>query len=41
MAVCKQQQELIANLTTRIEQLEADHASAMNNMEDDNGSSTY
>ena len=41
MAVCKQQQQLIENLTTRIEQLEADHASAMNNMEDDNGSSTY
>ena len=39
--VCKQQQQLIENLTTRIEQLEADHASAMNNMEDDNGSSTY
>ena len=33
--------DLINNLTTRIEQLEADHASAMNNMEDDNGSSTY
>ena len=33
--------DLIDNLTTRIEQLEADHASAMNNMEDDNGSSTY
>jgi hypothetical protein len=39
--VCKEQQELIESLTTRIEQLEADHASAMNNMEDDNGSSTY
>ena len=39
--VCKEQQALIENLTTRIEQLEADHASAMNNMEDDNGSSTY
>ena len=32
--VCKEQQQLIENLTTRIEQLEADHASAMNNMED-------
>ena len=31
----------VANLITRIEQLEADHASAMNNMEDSNGSSTY
>ena len=40
-AVCKQQQQLIENLTTRIEQLEADHASAMNNMEDENGSSAY
>ena len=39
--VCKQQQELIENLTTRIEQLEADHASAMNNMGDTDGSSTY
>ena len=39
--VCKEQQQLIENLTTRIEQLEADHASAMNNMENDNGSSTY
>ena len=39
--VCKEQQQLIENLTTRIEQLEADHASAMNNMEDNNGSSTY
>ena len=33
--------DLIENLTTRIEQLEADHASAMNNMEDENGSSAY
>lgn len=41
MEVCKQQQQLIENLTTRIEQLEADHASAMNNMEDENGSSAY
>ena len=41
VAVCKQQQALIENLTTRIEQLEADHASAMNNMEDENGSSAY
>ena len=41
IGVCQKQQELIENLTTRIEQLEADHASAMNNMEDDNGSSTY
>ena len=41
IGVCQRQQELIENLTTRIEQLEADHASAMNNMEDDNGSSTY
>ena len=41
IGVCQKQQELIESLTTRIEQLEADHASAMNNMEDDNGSSTY
>ena len=41
IGVCKEQQALIESLTTRIEQLEADHASAMNNMEDENGSSAY
>ena len=36
-AVCKKQQELIENLSTRVAQLEAEHAQAMSNMNNNGG----